>query len=272
MVKQWKQWETIFLGSKITADGDSSHEIKRCLLLGRKAMNQPRQHIKKQRHYFTNKGLSSQSYAFSSSHVWMWELDHKESWVLKNWCFWTVVLEKILESPLDCKEIQPVHPKGGQSWILERLMLKLKLQYFGHLMRRTDSLEKTMILGKIEGKRRRGRQRIRWLNDITDLMDMSLSKLRELVMDREVWRVAVHAVAKSRTQLSNWTEPTRRTLQQPTAYFCFLILLTLYLKILGAFLKKLLFIPSVTSLFVLIRLQLTLISTSVLSQYFVSCR
>jgi len=115
-------------------------------------------------------------------------------------------------------------------------------------MGRADTLEKTMILGKIEGKRRRGRQRIRWLNDITDLMDMSLSKLRELVMDREVWRVAVHAVAKSRTQLSNWTEPTRRTLQQPTAYFCFLILLTLYLKILGAFLKKLLFIPSVTSL------------------------
>ena len=105
-------------GSKITADGDCSHEIKRCLLLGRKAItNLPKQHIKKQRHYFANKGLSSQSYGFSSSHVWMWELDYKESWVLKNWCFWTVVLEKTLEGALDCKEIQPVHPAGNQSWI-----------------------------------------------------------------------------------------------------------------------------------------------------------
>ena len=103
----------IFLGSKITADGDCSHEIKRCLLLGRKC----RQHIKKQRHYFVNKGPCSQGYGFSSSHVWMWELDYKDSWAPKNWCFWTVVLEKILESPLDCKEIQLVHPKGYQSWI-----------------------------------------------------------------------------------------------------------------------------------------------------------
>ena len=105
----------IFLGgSKITADGYCSHEIKRCLLLGRKAMTNL-DNIKKQRHYFANKGLSSQSYGFSSSHVWMWELDYKESWALKNWCFWTMVLEKILESPLDSKEIQQVHPKGDQS-------------------------------------------------------------------------------------------------------------------------------------------------------------
>ena len=104
----------IFLGSKITADGDCSHEIKRHLLLGR---NQPRQHIKKQRHYFANKGLYSQSCGFSSSHVWMWELDYKESWASKNWCFWTVVLEKTLENSLDFKEIQPVHPRGNQSWI-----------------------------------------------------------------------------------------------------------------------------------------------------------
>ena len=107
-----------FLGSQITADGDCSHEIKRHLLLGRKVMNdQPRQHIKKQRHYFANKVLSSQGYGFSSSHVRMWELDYKESWALKNWCFWTVVLKKTLESPLDCKEIQPVHPKGNLCWI-----------------------------------------------------------------------------------------------------------------------------------------------------------
>ena len=107
----------ILLGSKITADSDCSNEIKRCLLLGRKAMTNLDKHIKKQRHYFVNKGPSSQSYGFSSSYAWVWELDYKESWAPKNWCFWTVVLEKTLESPLDCKEIQPVHPKGNQSWI-----------------------------------------------------------------------------------------------------------------------------------------------------------
>ena len=106
----------IFGGSKIIADGDCSHEIKRCLLLGRKVMMNL-DSILKSRHYFADKRPSSQSYGFSSSHVWVWELDHKESWSPKNWCFWTVVLEKTLESPLDSKEIQPVHPKGNQSWI-----------------------------------------------------------------------------------------------------------------------------------------------------------
>ena len=127
----------------------------RHLLLGRKVMT-PRWHIKKQRHYFTNTGSSSQSYSFSSSHVWMWELDYKESWAPKNWRFWSVVLEKTLKSPLDCKEIQPVSPKGNQSWIfIERLVLKLKLQYTGHLIWRTESLGKTLTLGKIEGRRKR---------------------------------------------------------------------------------------------------------------------
>ena len=132
----------MFGSSQITADGDCSHEIKRSLTPWKESYDQPRQHNKKQRHYFANNGPSSQGYGLSNSHVWMWELYYKESWVLKNWCFWTVVLEKTLENPLDCKEIQTVLKRISPECSLEGLMLKLKLQSFGHLMWGTDSLEK----------------------------------------------------------------------------------------------------------------------------------
>ena len=134
----------------------------------------------------------------------MRELDHKEGWAPENWCFWTVVLEKTFESPLDCVEIKSAYPKGNQAWIFTG-RTAAEAPIFCHLMRRANSLEKSLILGKIEGRKYWGGQRMKWLDSIIDSMDMNLRKHREIVKDREAWCTAVHGVARSQTQLSNWT-------------------------------------------------------------------
>ena len=174
MGKQWKQWETLFSWAPKSLQMVTAAIKLRHLLFGRKAMTN-RHHIKKQRHHFADKGPSSQSCVFSSSHVWMWELDYKESWALKNWCFWTVVLEPTLENPLDCKEILPVHPKGNQSWIFTgRIDAEAKAPILWPPKVKSWSLGKTLMLGTMEDRKRiRVWQMMRWLNGTTDSMDMN---------------------------------------------------------------------------------------------------